>query len=732
MFKNLIRIFLFFIIILIIFVTYLSIFGIKTDKFNEIIKSQIIKQDKRFDIIINDVFIKLNLKERSFSLNSKDVQLFILKENHEISNIVVLLDLRSLLLQDNKVKKIIINSNENEIVGLLNFIKAYKVNIPVLYLKNSISKGKIVYDLVLNFKNNKLNQVKISGKIKNAEVKILGNNKLENTNLDFVYTNGNLDILDLNFKLKNTKFNSKKISITDQDKSIELIGSFKNNLNLNLLLNLLENDYKNYFNDDVLLIANSNFNVLLNKKYKVQNYILKSNINFDDLKINIKNAKLKKIIPDFEDKLILNKGSLDLEVNSKKPTYISINSKYILNEKMKSRDISLNISKKKSTEKYEFYIDLKGNEIIVDELNFKKKRDEDFYVKLTAENNLKYFEITKFKAFNNKNLFDFKNIKFVDDYKIKDFNLIEAKYFNQDNFLNDILISKKKNQIMVNSKNIDLSSNIEKSLKSTDTGSFFDIFQNLNSTIKIKIVSAKLDDDHFLKNFAGYLNIKKNKIHKSKLEGKFSDQNNFTFTKDKVEGKRFTTIYSDLAKPFVKKFNFIKGFEGGKLDYTSTEISEDLSKSELRLYDFKLQDMPTLTKLLSLASLQGIADLATGEGIRFNEFDMFFENSKKLITINEIYALGPAISVLMEGYVEKEKIVSLRGTLVPATTINKTIAKIPLLGNILVGEKIGEGVFGVSFKIKGPPDNLDTRVNPIKTLTPRFITRTLDKIKKSN
>ena len=211
MFKNLIRIFLFFIIILIIFVTYLSIFGIKTDKFNEIIKSQIIKQDKRFDIIINDVFIKLNLKERSFSLNSKDVQLFILKENHEISNIVVLLDLRSLLLQDNKVKKIIINSNENEIVGLLNFIKAYKVNIPVLYLKNSISKGKIVYDLVLNFKNNKLNQVKISGKIKNAEVKILRNNKLENTNLDFVYTNGNLDILDLNFKLKNTKFNSKKI-----------------------------------------------------------------------------------------------------------------------------------------------------------------------------------------------------------------------------------------------------------------------------------------------------------------------------------------------------------------------------------------------------------------------------------------------------------------------------------------------------------------------------------------
>ena len=67
----------------------------------------------------------------------------------------------------------------------------------------------------------------------------------------------------------------------------------------------------------------------------------------------------------------------------------------------------------------------------------------------------------------------------------------------------------------------------------------------------------------------------------------------------------------------------------------------------------------------------------------------------------------------------------------PATTINKSIASIPLLGGILVGKKAGEGVFGVSFKIKGTPDDLKTTVNPIKTLTPRFITRTLEKIKKN-
>jgi len=144
-----------------------------------------------------------------------------------------------------------------------------------------------------------------------------------------------------------------------------------------------------------------------------------------------------------------------------------------------------------------------------------------------------------------------------------------------------------------------------------------------------------------------------------------------------------------------------------------------------------VHEVPALAKLLTLASLQGIADLLTGEGIRFTDFEMKFSNKDDLMKIEELYAIGPAISLLMEGYIESDDLISLRGTLVPATTINRTISSIPLLGDILVGKKVGEGVFGVSFKIKGPPKKLKTTVNPVKTLTPRFITRTLEKLKKN-
>ena len=105
--------------------------------------------------------------------------------------------------------------------------------------------------------------------------------------------------------------------------------------------------------------------------------------------------------------------------------------------------------------------------------------------------------------------------------------------------------------------------------------------------------------------------------------------------------------------------------------------------------------------------------------------------NKELLKLNEILALGPSISVLMEGYKTPNGLTSLRGTLVPAKNLNKLLSKIPVIGKIIIPKEIGEGLFGVSFKIKGMPGKMKTTINPIKTLTPRFITKALEKQKKS-
>ena len=128
-----------------------------------------------------------------------------------------------------------------------------------------------------------------------------------------------------------------------------------------------------------------------------------------------------------------------------------------------------------------------------------------------------------------------------------------------------------------------------------------------------------------------------------------------------------------------------------------------------------------------------MVDLMSGEGMSFDKLEINLIDNLNTLKIEEIFAVGSSISILMDGYIENKinGITSLRGTMVPAKNLNKLISKIPVIGKILIPKEIGEGLFGVSFKMKGTKESLKTTVNPIKTLTPRFITKALERRKKT-
>ena len=267
-----------------------------------------------------------------------------------------------------------------------------------------------------------------------------------------------------------------------------------------------------------------------------------------------------------------------------------------------------------------------------------------------------------------------------------------------------------------------------KSLYKDDTGKTFST--NFTSEIKINFDKALTGTNDDVSNFGMIANINKGSYNKLSLKGNFSQNEIIEMSIYQVDNQKKTLhVISDRARPFIKNFDFIEGFEGGKLEYQST-IQKEVSNSNLTITDFKVSKVPALAKLLTLASLQGIADTLSGEGIRFESFEMKSNTKENVLNIEDALAIGPAVSMLLEGYVEKGKTVSLRGTLVPATKLNAIIASIPIVGDILVGKKTGEGVVGVSFKMKGPPKDIKTSVNPIKTLTPRFIVRAVEKMKK--
>ena len=361
-------------------------------------------------------------------------------------------------------------------------------------------------------------------------------------------------------------------------------------------------------------------------------------------------------------------------------------------------------------------------------MNYQNQNNSDLEIKVNGQKQIrKNLLLKKMTIKEGKNIFETENIYLTDNYKIDDIEKMFFNYKDKENLQNSFSILNNKKDYILKGNVINLNKIVENLLKSKNKKNKKLFTKDFN--LKIDLKKSYLDKTNIIEDLKGFLLYKDNDIEEANLKSKFLNGKKINLTIKKNNNEKITTLFSNEASPLVKRYKFIKGFDEGTLDYYSVK-KKDIDKSILKIYDFKLKKLPVLTKVLTLASLQGIADLLSGEGIRFNELEMDFTNQDKLITINEIYAIGPAISILMSGYIEKDKLISLRGTLVPATTLNKTIGSIPLLGDILVGKKTGEGVFGVSFKIKGPPKNLETTVNPIKTLTPRFITRTLEKIKK--
>ncbi len=716
--------------IILSFLVFISTIGIKTDKLN----SQIINQIKVFDenlnlelkkvnIILDPIKLKINLKTVGTNLVYKEKKI-------QLSSIQSTISIKSFLNKQFSLTNLKISTKYVEIKNLLSFFRLFKNDAKIYLIEKLIKKGNIIGNIYVEFDNKGRikDNFQIDGFVKNGKISSLRKYQLDKINFRFNFVKNNINFNDVSIYLNDKDFFSPELIL--QKKKDKFF--FKGKVN-SKRISLEEKEIKDYINLNNSYLAirridfkiDNDFSFEIDKKYKIKNFATNLIIDLDNLildnqygyinffpkaKKNIKFQK-HKVLVSYKKDLLDIKGSGDVffQENEDKIKYLIKKTNKEINF-----DIKLNIFK---------------NQFNLDLLNFKKKDDSNLEINLIGKkifDGITIFEKVLLKE--KSNILQIEKLLLTNNNKIKRINKIELNFIDSEKIKNQISISKKKKNYYLNGKSFNANKLIDNFLK-TDSKRNKDIFED-NFKLKLNIEKTYLDKINIVKNLEGYLVFKDNEIVDANIGSQFSNEKIIRFTIKKNDKEKITTFFSDLAKPFVQRYKFIKGFEDGSIDFNSVK-KNNKTNSILKIYDFKLKELPTLTKVLTLASLQGIADVLSGEGIRFNEFEMNFSNENNLMKINEIYSIGPAISVLMNGYVENNKLISLRGTLVPATTLNKTIGSIPFIGEILVGKKVGEGVFGVSFKIKGPPDNLETTVNPIKTLTPRFITRTLEKIKQN-
>ena len=678
----------------------------------------------RFDFLIDQNVININNLELSFDkvfVNSNNLVINKINNQYEITGN---LRTKKSKVNPNKYKKFLnfdldlLNNQPINLSSNNNF--SFKINnklkIKDLDIKTKLNFDEIhlnpKYQNLIHLKNGKILISYIRKELKvNLDSKFLFNNKKYNNNVSknlikatYIKKQNSKAVVGINISNINNKINSKEFE------NLILINNFS------------------LPNQDLTFSSKNKISFTLDQNNKIKNLNVISKINTDNVLINYKSQRVKKYFSNFKNQIKLTQSNFDIDY-SKNKFMIGLKSKYSINNI--NDKLILNVEKKDNNYSFDVNLDLDSAEITVAELDYKKNINikSNLYINgLYKKNNEIIIENLRYKEKEKQILIQ--NLEIEKNDKIKNLDLIKINLVNKFGKLNEIEFKKVNGNYSLTGSEFDGAKNI-KNLLNNSSKSIFSYFKNLNTFIYLDIGKYFINDDSYLSNVRGEIQIKNSKVFNSNIDAKINKKRKFKLTIFTNNNKqKITNLEIERPEPFIKYFKFVKGFKEGRLLYESSEF-EGKTSSNLKIFDFKVQEVPVLAKLLTLASLQGIADLLTGEGIRFSDFEMNYQILGNTTKIEEIYAIGPAISLMMDGYIIKDNLTSLKGTLVPATTINKTISKIPMLGEILVGKKIGEGVFGVSFKIKGPPKKLETSVNPIKTLTPRFITRTLEKIKKN-
>ncbi len=734
MIKKTIKYFLYFLILITIGVFYLSYYGIETKRFNQVIKDKISETNNKIDIELNKVKIILNLSNFTIGIKTKNPNIIFENNKIKLETIGTDFSIGSFFKKEFAINNAKITTKENSLKDIIRIARIFK-NTPQLFILNKMAKeGVIIADIDLNFddKGKLTKDYNIKGSVKDGKIRLFNKKNINNISFDFNIKNKQYLLENGQIEYEKLKLSSKKIKINDKNQYFLFEGdvsSPKSLVNSNLLTVIFKNNLENIGINNVNFGSENNFSFRLEKKFKISNFKINSKIDLQKLTYKKRSNSLKKYIPNYNDSVELIDHKIELLI-SKNKLLIKGNGNFLINEKIDK----INYEVKSNDDKYNFksQIELNNIPLQIKLLNYTKKESKNALLNIEGsykkDQNI-YFKNILLEEF--KNSFKVNGLSLSQNYKVNSIEEIYLDFLNDNEKKNKVLFKRNKKNYELSGKIFDGTNLVNQILESDSEGNVFDFLNDFNSVVKISLNKIFIDDINYLNNLNGNLKFNKSSLKNLDLKANFSDNKSLTFTvKTDQNNQKITTLFSEYAKPLVKKYKFIKGFEEGYLDFYSVK-KNNISNSNLKINDFKLNELPALTKILTLASLQGIADLLTGEGIRFNEFEMKFRNEKKLMTIDEIYAIGPAISIMMDGYVQKDELISLRGTLVPATTLNKIIGSLPLLGDILVGKKTGEGVFGVSFKIKGPPKKTKTTVNPIKTLTPRFITRTLEKIKKN-
>ncbi len=707
----------------------LSTIGYETNRFNKTISDKVIESNNDISLKLEKIKFKFDIKDFNLFLETKNPELIYKNLEIPIQNIKVYLDFFKLIKSKPKIDKIKLYSEEININQLKRIIIKTKPSNLNSLITNKVKNGKLLINLDLYFKDNlKIDNFIARGDVKEMNGVINKDLSLENTSFNFFADDSDILIKNIKSEMDGLKIKKGNLQIKRNQEIIlksDFITDIKiNNKNIGKYLPYFKNT--KFINQETNLNANlENFlNITFNKTFKVIDYVYTNKGKISKSAFKFENSLKNSILEKDLHYLYLKDSNLNIRYAVDKKNYINASGAYSFdNKNYNNYDLKNDFIKEISNINLNFEFSEKFN---INFINYKKDQGKLANIFLNVQTKKDSINLKELKYSESKNQILINKLR-IDKKDLVSLQKIKVKTFDKNNLNNDFTLEFGK-KIRISGNKYD-ANNLNKFLNQKSKNN---ILKKINKDIEIDLKDIETPLSKKLKNFRLIGVIEKGKFVKISSKGDFGGNRflDISMKNDKINKKKYLEVYSDLPQPLLSEYSFFSGLSGGVLTFSSI-IEDNISSSILIINNFKVVNAPGVVKLLSLADFGGLADLAEGDGLSFEKMEIKITTEKGFLKLNELYAVGPSVSVLMEGYKEENGLTSLRGTLVPAKNLNKLLSKIPVIGKIIIPKDIGEGLFGVSFKMKGMPGKIKTTINPIKTLTPRFITKALEKQKKS-
>jgi len=737
-------------LIFIIFITLVILsYGISTDKFNNKIITQIEQRIPNSKANFKEAKISLDIFTLGLKIKINKPKIQVDRQSINLKSFTIFSDLKSSFEEKYLLQKIEIDFDDNKILDLkkTSLIKKVPVLDQTKFL-DGIAKGNLVID---QFQKQKVS-TSFTGELKNVSIDIyedipfvqdltgnidFENNKIVLSNVIAVFGTFDIKSDEVSYSIDNRELRG----------NINIDGQLKSSLNLNKIsTSLLNLNLEKIKDISGQLTLNSNLDIQFDNNFKVikdktQFNLNTTNLNFkysDPYEFDFKNIN-SLIKFDRKGQLVANG---DFILNNKKNNFavnrksskdffdIKLNGEINLKETFFKKndflikdDLNYNIKTKlKDFNKFniETSLDLSNSEVDLSLFNYTKNKGVNSKLNFVFYKNNKNIKISKLNFVSKNDRINIQSIYLDEKFNLKDFDNIKINLGDN----NKLRVTKNKRNYLIKGEKLDLRRVLNQRERNKDV----EFNSMIDGSLKVDLKRIFLPGASLI-NYKNTSLVKKGTITKLNSFANFDDLTTFSHeVKNNKAGNKELIIRSDKAKPFLSNYEFLKGLEKGTLDIRRETLSKDFSVTEIKINNFYLKEMPILTNILSIASLTGALDVLEGKGIFFKEAYLKYELRNDELKIIECYGTGPSLGFIIEGRVGKDNFTSLSGSLAPANTINNIVRGIPIIGKVLTGKK-GDGIFGASFKIKGNKD-LKTEVNPIRTITPRFVQRFLAVFKK--